>query len=171
MCSWGIVKWSLEQRPAVKLVAAALCEEPLPTSFWQIIGIPSANYVFNLYKQDGGTETQFQNSSASLWKQSGKSLMASVIVISLLFSLLLEVNMSHQILSLVVLRSVLSNSPFPLSLDTKFSNMLLGEAGKQTADSKSPPFPSTLDSSFTRCHPAARRALLLMGKMFKHLKK
>lgn len=60
MCSWGIVKPSFEQRPAVKLVTAALCEEPLPTSFWQIIGIPSANYVFNLYKQDGGTEPQFQ---------------------------------------------------------------------------------------------------------------
>lgn len=170
MCSWGIVKSSLEQCPVVKLVTAALCEEPLPISFWQIIGIPCANYVFNLYKQDGSTEPQFQTALFPSGNRS-KSLMASVIVISLCFSLLLKVNMSHQILSLVVLWSVPGNSPFPLSLDTKFSNMLLGEAGKQAADSKLPPLPSTLDFSFTSCHPAERRALLLMGKMFKHLKK
>lgn len=60
ICSRGVGKSSFEPRPALKLAAPALCEEPLPTSFWQIIGIPSANYVFNLYKQDGGTEPQFQ---------------------------------------------------------------------------------------------------------------
>lgn len=50
-----------------------------------------------------------------------------------------RLTLSHQILSLVAPRDVLGNSLFPLPLDTKFSNTLLGEAGKQTAASKPPP--------------------------------
>lgn len=74
------------------------------------------------------------------------------------------------------------NGPFPLSFDTKFSNILTGGgAGQGGRHENALGNSKTLFTcfntgltffSFTRCcRPAACSALLLMDKMFKHVKK